>query len=562
MGCLLYVLVGGTYPFNGEALDDQILRGEYSFEGERFRAVTQECKALIMGMLRIDPHTRFTLDEIEAHPWMQKPMPAESPPLPIIQQTTRSPIIMNVGPTIVGARNAEADPTKDVVVPVSPPSSRTRSKIDHAVELFNASELLDLLGNTFYRFHAAYVAFRMHRKISSEIQAMLLEIKDLTMQSTKVFKGFYFTCQQVIDLIADVTQSVHDGDAGLAVALLDQLKEWVQDTLKDGVDIRERFGAAVRRATLLVAYSRDLNAPWHHENWKSASMKCLRTSGGQLPMLKEDAEVSREQQDISKYSAAREDIFQDIQAVDKQTATQDRSAAVANRLLDFLFVSPTVVPLNPTSSTAFDMLEPAANDQEISSTKNADESGMKSSESTDSTKETTRPSIVPSPEMTEIIPTVNEPDSSVQSSSTTQSSSAAISVPHQAPTGVTAEWRKAQYLMKGLEELQRVSDILEQCSAFWDNLDLTLGLVQKFKDQIVIVLKHSTKPASAARLAERLKQYEGFWVALGDQCDRYVKGASSQSDRMKSFVSDFNNSVVKNNCAASIYTMTQVNSAQ
>eukprot|EP01054_Gregarina_sp_Poly1_P002029 Gregarina_sp_Poly_1__2028@NODE_1532_length_3918_cov_126_566346_g1011_i0_p1_GENE_NODE_1532_length_3918_cov_126_566346_g1011_i0NODE_1532_length_3918_cov_126_566346_g1011_i0_p1_ORF_typecomplete_len784_score101_80Pkinase/PF00069_25/7_9e68Pkinase_Tyr/PF07714_17/8_7e41Kinaselike/PF14531_6/6_4e15Pkinase_fungal/PF17667_1/5_6e10Pkinase_fungal/PF17667_1/4_7e03Kdo/PF06293_14/1_9e08Kdo/PF06293_14/2_9e03Kdo/PF06293_14/6_2e03Kdo/PF06293_14/63RIO1/PF01163_22/7_7e05APH/PF01636_23/0_00059APH/PF01636_23/3_1e03Waa len=537
MGCLLYVMVGGCYPFNGEAIDDQVLRGDYSFDGPRFQNVSQECKSLISGMLQVDPQKRYTLADIETHPWMTRPLPVNYPPLPILRQTTRVPIIMNVGPTIVGARNADTDPMKDIVVPAtptSPPSSRTRSQIDHAVELFNASELLDLLGNTFYRFHAAYVAFRMHRKISSEIQAMLLEIKDLTLQSTKVFKGFFYTCQQVVELINDVTMAVSDGDASLAVALLDQLKDWVQDTLKDGTEIRQRFGAAVKRATLLVAYSRDLNAPWH-ESWTSFSA-CpeLRPNITKFMLKEVPAEApAMEAADVldnHKYKAARQDLFQDIQSVDERWV--DKSASVANRLLDFLFVSPAVVPPNETSSIHESLIPP-----EMAMNKMVEKSDPASTLTGASSSSTS--GTVPHQEMTDIVPAATN-----------------VAVAHQS-AAVATEWKKATYLMQGLEELQRVSDILEQCSSFWDNLDLTLGLVQKFKDQIVIILKHSASPSSSTRLSERLKQYEGFWISLGGQCDSYVKGAKTQSERMKVFVTNFNNTVVKNNCAASIYRVAQ-----
>eukprot|EP01053_Blabericola_migrator_P007245 Blabericola_migrator_1__7244@NODE_367_length_9377_cov_157_637487_g294_i0_p1_GENE_NODE_367_length_9377_cov_157_637487_g294_i0NODE_367_length_9377_cov_157_637487_g294_i0_p1_ORF_typecomplete_len728_score132_82Pkinase/PF00069_25/2_8e67Pkinase_Tyr/PF07714_17/1_2e43Kinaselike/PF14531_6/4_7e18Kdo/PF06293_14/7e10Kdo/PF06293_14/2_5e03Kdo/PF06293_14/7_4e03Pkinase_fungal/PF17667_1/1_1e09Pkinase_fungal/PF17667_1/1_2e03APH/PF01636_23/9_7e06APH/PF01636_23/7_2e02RIO1/PF01163_22/5_4e07WaaY/PF06176_11/2_3e06YrbL len=499
MGCLLYVLVGGTYPFNGDDLDDLITQGRYNFEAERFKKISQECKSLIMGMLRVDPKRRLTLEQIEQDPWMHRPMPPEAPCLPVIQQTPRSPIVMNVGPTIVGAQNPEVDPTNVVALPLAPlppttlPATKLVDQLNEGAELFNASELLELLGNTFYRFHAAFFAFRMHRKIALEIQTMLLEIKELTYKSAKVFKGFFFTCQQVEDQLEEVSFSIKEGDAALAIALMDQLKDWMQDTVREGNEVRERLRKTVHRAVLLVTYTRDLNAPWH--KWKISS-------GGEVitpctPPMLTDAPCEAEPPKIPDYRQAREGLFTDIQAIGEGTIEQSehteqcvsqeqaqKSNVITSRLLDLLFMSPVTVALD-------EMVEPSPHHQE-----------------------------------SQIIPVTS--------------------------VAVGPEVEKANHLMRGLHELQRVCDILEQCAAFWDNLDLTLGLVQKFKDQITTVLKHSSQPyTSGNRLDKRLEAYRQFWGALRHQCEVYVKGANAQLDRMQKFNHGFNDAVIRNNCALS-----------
>lgn len=69
LGVVLYVLVCGALPFDGstlQSLRDRVLSG-------RFRIpffMSSDCESLIRKMLVLDPHRRYTIEQIKHHRWM------------------------------------------------------------------------------------------------------------------------------------------------------------------------------------------------------------------------------------------------------------------------------------------------------------------------------------------------------------------------------------------------------------------------------------------------------------------------------------------------------------
>ncbi|XP_069059047.1 serine/threonine-protein kinase SIK1 [Pleurodeles waltl] len=83
LGVVLYVLVCGSFPFDGPnlpTLRQRVLEG-------RFRIpyfMSQDCESLIRRMLVVDPTKRLTISQIKQHRWMQAEPPLQlslSPPL-------------------------------------------------------------------------------------------------------------------------------------------------------------------------------------------------------------------------------------------------------------------------------------------------------------------------------------------------------------------------------------------------------------------------------------------------------------------------------------------------
>jgi serine/threonine protein kinase len=68
MGCILYAMVHGVVPFDGNRKEiiDKIKRGNY----ELSKTISRECSDLINKMLTVDYKERITLIEIKNHPWM------------------------------------------------------------------------------------------------------------------------------------------------------------------------------------------------------------------------------------------------------------------------------------------------------------------------------------------------------------------------------------------------------------------------------------------------------------------------------------------------------------
>ena len=62
MGVVLYIMLSGKVPFPGRnelEIIGNVIKGEFHFNHEAFKMVTQDCKDLIMHLLERDPNKRF-----------------------------------------------------------------------------------------------------------------------------------------------------------------------------------------------------------------------------------------------------------------------------------------------------------------------------------------------------------------------------------------------------------------------------------------------------------------------------------------------------------------------
>ena len=65
MGVVLYILLSGKVPFPGESnkeIIENVLRGEFHFNHDAFKKVSDQAKDLICKLLVIDVDKRFDAD--------------------------------------------------------------------------------------------------------------------------------------------------------------------------------------------------------------------------------------------------------------------------------------------------------------------------------------------------------------------------------------------------------------------------------------------------------------------------------------------------------------------
>ncbi|XP_062901177.1 ribosomal protein S6 kinase alpha-5 isoform X1 [Mobula hypostoma] len=91
LGVILYTMLSGKVPFqceeqtltstSAEEIMKKIKQGDFSFEGEAWRSVSQEAKELIQGLLTVDPNKRIKMSSLRFNEWLQDGSQLSSNPL-------------------------------------------------------------------------------------------------------------------------------------------------------------------------------------------------------------------------------------------------------------------------------------------------------------------------------------------------------------------------------------------------------------------------------------------------------------------------------------------------
>ena len=71
LGVLIYVMLAGRFPFQGATraeLSRNVLRGSFASPS----GLSREPESLLRRVLVLDPHQRYTIDNVRSHPWMHR----------------------------------------------------------------------------------------------------------------------------------------------------------------------------------------------------------------------------------------------------------------------------------------------------------------------------------------------------------------------------------------------------------------------------------------------------------------------------------------------------------
>eukprot|EP00930_Biecheleria_cincta_P039797 TRINITY_DN27321_c0_g1_i1.p1 TRINITY_DN27321_c0_g1~~TRINITY_DN27321_c0_g1_i1.p1 ORF type:complete len:921 (+),score=190.72 TRINITY_DN27321_c0_g1_i1:30-2765(+) len=283
LGAILYVMLGGRYPFDGKSmpLEEQIRTGTFAFKTAAWQRVSEEAKDMIRGLLKVDPIERLKVEDCEVHPWltggqhivsvtpqvqtkqlevteMSSSSPTGTGPVPVVTQpsvgssiSARSASIENVeldtaksSTSTMGKEDGTGPSTPDARSPHVQCVEVETSTPDKDKEIiFCLQELLKLQVSIAGSLELASLAFRhSDRDVSDLIRRTLNQALKLSAEASQVVSNYSTVAQQVSrDILPDLQLAIQEKEPSLAVALLGMVKDWVADMKKNGESIQRKY---------------------------------------------------------------------------------------------------------------------------------------------------------------------------------------------------------------------------------------------------------------------------------------------------------------------------------
>lgn len=281
LGAVLFVMLGGRYPFDGKAmpLEEQIRTASYSMTSPAWQRVSEEAKDMVRGLLKVNPNDRLKLEDCIVHPWMggggvppaldlpreglQMPTDlfAEAPaaPVPIVTHPpstsdlsarsdswgSRPKEKAKSGSSAKAAGTPASDASATAQLPVlGVPMVSVNAEPEQDEELiFCLNELLKLQVSISSSLEVACLAFRhADRDLSDNIRRAFNEANQLSQTAAAAVSNYAQVAQQVSrNVLPDLKLAIQEKEPNLAVSLLGIVKEWVSNMKKDGEQIQQQY---------------------------------------------------------------------------------------------------------------------------------------------------------------------------------------------------------------------------------------------------------------------------------------------------------------------------------
>ncbi len=100
IGVILFVMLSGSPPFNGEDLFDQIEGGDFHFSHDMWKEITDKAKDFVSRLLVVKPQDRMTVQQVDVAFVVTSTLTLTSQPLPV-----NSTLNLTLTPTLTMAHS-------------------------------------------------------------------------------------------------------------------------------------------------------------------------------------------------------------------------------------------------------------------------------------------------------------------------------------------------------------------------------------------------------------------------------------------------------------------------
>ncbi|KAH0488988.1 MAG: hypothetical protein KVP17_003864 [Porospora cf. gigantea B] len=495
LGCILYVLIGGAYPFDEQQgkIESAIMHGRYHFRFPRLAAASEDCKDLIRKLLQVNPDQRLTLAGLKKHPWMIKPVDGPSLPDlgaygrgnsmtviqagPLLAHLSKEPVLRKRASEALTSSTRLEQAFVDDVEEVNVRKTGVVSEANHFQPLvaamdvarvgaakpnvagdarvFDPIELVKLQLSIVKRLQMAQITFRHHATLGRRLEASVREFKTLTTESGLIVHKFDDTCGLVLEVFPDLKDAVTQQVPELALELLEMIHDWCNEMMRDASSMQDRYYHFLDTVNKISETASEVRDPVADVSIATSATSVSPVSCEERVAL-HDVKYTPESVHLEGHvKRARDGLLDDIEQFKPASAENPAETAhsivprdLTADVLDFLFLNQQFTGNYPNERTFVDV--------EAEDTFDGNEN--------------------------------------------------------------RARW----VLLAALEQIKRVDDILNAMRIFWANLQMTIERLLKIREHTGRVIKYSVAShAFQKSFTQRILRYEQFWHDLRELCGLY-----------------------------------------